>query len=293
MSHRVLIGLATDQPLEANLFPGILEGLAGRLGLTPPGITDPPTSVRAGVSQQWAAALREAAIKMEGRDIDFKQVAHNVVPPGLHLDYDLDFQTRRVDDIAPTLTPLLSDLVGNIRQLKKPEIPRKPTSFEVDEGLWGHVWAPPKPNVPGPSHDDGMAPKMPASEGEVLESEPHDQGESQQDQPLSEPDPEQVAEIFISEGDECNHTIEEPQAVSTPRSELARCWKRSPEDQGPHSSPLKKQATKEEEKSTPHQEAALPKGVRMEDILPKRYEILTADNDWVHRVRCSMGDRTT
>ena len=50
VSHRVLIGLATDQPLEANFFPGILEGLAGRLGLTPPGVTDPPTSVRAGVS---------------------------------------------------------------------------------------------------------------------------------------------------------------------------------------------------------------------------------------------------
>ena len=40
-----------DQPLEANFFPGILEGLAGRLGLMPPGVTDPPTSSRAGVSR--------------------------------------------------------------------------------------------------------------------------------------------------------------------------------------------------------------------------------------------------
>ena len=48
---------------------------------------------------------------------------HTVVPPGLHLDYDLDFQTRRVDDIAPTLTsPLLSGLVDNICQLEKPGI---------------------------------------------------------------------------------------------------------------------------------------------------------------------------
>ena len=32
-----------DQPLEANFFPGILEGLAGRLGLTPPGeLIHPP-----------------------------------------------------------------------------------------------------------------------------------------------------------------------------------------------------------------------------------------------------------
>ena len=98
---------------------------------------------------------------MEGRDIDLEQVTHAVVPPRLHLDYDLDFQTRRVDDIAPTLTsPLLSGLVGNIRQLKKPEIPRKPASFKADEGRWGHGRAPPKPDVPGPSHDDRMASKI-------------------------------------------------------------------------------------------------------------------------------------
>ena len=49
--QRVMVGLAMDQPLEANFFPGILEGLAGRLGLTPLGVADPPTSAKAGVSQ--------------------------------------------------------------------------------------------------------------------------------------------------------------------------------------------------------------------------------------------------
>ena len=48
--QRVMVGLAMDQPLEANFFPGILEGLTGRLSLTPPGVVDPPTSARAGVS---------------------------------------------------------------------------------------------------------------------------------------------------------------------------------------------------------------------------------------------------
>ena len=36
VSLRVLIGLVTHQPLEANFFPGILEGLVGRLGLVLP-----------------------------------------------------------------------------------------------------------------------------------------------------------------------------------------------------------------------------------------------------------------
>ena len=31
VSQRVIVGLVMDQPLEANFFPGILEGLAGRL----------------------------------------------------------------------------------------------------------------------------------------------------------------------------------------------------------------------------------------------------------------------
>ena len=55
-----------------------------------------------------------------------------------------------------------------------------------------------------------MASKMQASEGEVLETEPHGQGESHQDQPPLEPDPEQIAEIIISEEDESDLTIEEP-----------------------------------------------------------------------------------
>ena len=39
-----------DQPLEANLFLGILEGVAGRLSLAPPGVTNLPTSARVGMS---------------------------------------------------------------------------------------------------------------------------------------------------------------------------------------------------------------------------------------------------
>ena len=150
VSHQVIVGLVMDQPLKATFFPGIFKGLAGRLSLMPPGVTDPPTSARAGVSWWWAAALREAVRRMEGRDINLEQVTRTVVPPGLHLDYDLDFQTRRVADIAPTLTsPVLSCLIGNNHQLEKPEIPGKPTPFKVDEGLWGHGWAPPKPRCNG------------------------------------------------------------------------------------------------------------------------------------------------
>ena len=127
----------------------------------PPGVTDPPTSVRAGMSCHWAATLREAVRRTEGRDINLRQVMSTVVPHGLHLDYDLDFQTRRIDDVAPTLTsPLLSGLVGNIHQLERPKVPGEPASFQVDENLWGHGSAPPKLDAPSPSHGDGVAFKI-------------------------------------------------------------------------------------------------------------------------------------
>ena len=116
-----------------------------------------------------------------------------MVPHGLHLDYDLDFQARRIDDVAPTLTsPLLPSLIGNIRQLERPGIPGEPASFKADQDL---------------------------------ENEPPGQGESPQDQPPLEPDQPEITEIIISEGDESDITIEEPEGSSTPRSELASSQK--------------------------------------------------------------------
>ena len=95
-------------------------------------------------------------------------VTHDMLPPGLCLDYDLDSKTRGVDDIAPVLTPsLLSSLVGNIRGLKKPEIPTQPVPFEAGDCVGAHGWIPPKMEAPGPSHKVGMIPQTPVSKGEV------------------------------------------------------------------------------------------------------------------------------
>ena len=49
--NRVVLALAMDQPVEAVLFPGILDRLSWRLGLTPPGVIDLPTTAREGISR--------------------------------------------------------------------------------------------------------------------------------------------------------------------------------------------------------------------------------------------------
>ena len=105
---------------------------------------------------------------------------------------------------------------------------------------------------------------------------------------MFEVNPEDATEVIVSDDDDLNLTLKEPQAVSTPVIEPAPRRKRSPDDQDPPSSPSRKHATQEEGMSTPHQEEALPKGVRLEDILPKRYDTLSGDNEWAQRVRCSL-----
>ena len=129
---------------------------------------------------------------------------------------------------------------------------------------------------------------MQAGEGEAPENRPYDHGESDQDQPLPEPDPEEVAGVIISDDEEIDLTIKAPQSASTPISELILSQKQPLENGSPRMSPSKKRATEEEERSMPSWEAALPRGVKKEDILPKRYETFTADNSWVQHVRCSL-----
>ena len=50
VAHRVNTGLAANPSLDTNVFSSILEGVTGRLGLSPPGMMDPPVSAREGVS---------------------------------------------------------------------------------------------------------------------------------------------------------------------------------------------------------------------------------------------------
>ena len=49
--NRIMLALAVEQPMEAVLLLGILDGLSGRLGMPTPVVANPPTSAREGVSQ--------------------------------------------------------------------------------------------------------------------------------------------------------------------------------------------------------------------------------------------------
>ena len=87
---RVLVGLLARQPIEADLFPGILEGLAGNIGLSPAGTVNPPRSRQEGVMRQWATALRQAAYDPSDTG---QGSASSTTPLGLHLDYSMEFRS--------------------------------------------------------------------------------------------------------------------------------------------------------------------------------------------------------
>ena len=275
-----MLDLAVEQPMEVVLLPGILDGLSMRLGMPAPGVVNPPTSTREGVSQQWAATLREAVMTTEGREVNPDQITHHVVHPALHQDYSSDFQLWRVNNIAPTLTsPILAGIASSMRLSKRPMMPKGPETPQVKEGLQGGGGTPAQPAIPGPSHI-----------GEPMEME----GEKPLGVRMVDLDatiladlPEDPADIIILDDDELSFPGNYPEAVSTPIIEMALDRKRSSEDTSPCTSPPKKWATREME-SLPPPDVSLPKGTTEEDLLPWRYEVYASDYEWVQRVRGSL-----
>ena len=153
-------------------------------------------------------------MKTEGTDVNPDQVTPHVVHPVLHQDYDLDFQMWRVNDIAPTLTsPMLAGLISSVRLAGKPEVPKGPASPKMEEGLWGRGRAPAGPDVPGPSHIGRPV----ETEGNKLS----EQGGIDLDTTIPVFTPEDTAAIIISDDDETSFPAGWPEAISTPKIELA------------------------------------------------------------------------
>ena len=82
----VLVGMAADRPLKSNFFPGLLEGLLGRLGIAVPGESKPPTSSREGAGRLWSSAVCEAISQLEQREVETPGSARS--PQCLDLHYE-------------------------------------------------------------------------------------------------------------------------------------------------------------------------------------------------------------
>ena len=82
----VILQVAADQPVESNFFPGILEGLLGRLSIAAPGEKNPPTSAKEGAARLWASVVLDAVQKTEKRQVRLETSGSSGMPSGLHLN---------------------------------------------------------------------------------------------------------------------------------------------------------------------------------------------------------------
>ena len=274
---QIMLSLAVEQAMEVVLLPSILDGLSARLGIPAPGVANQPTSAREGVSWQWAAALREAVMTTKGREVDLDRITQHVVHPALHQDYASDFRSRRVADIAPTLTsPILVGITSSMRFPERQTMPEEPGTPKVQERLPGGGEALVQPAIPGPSHID-----------EPMETE--------EEKPLGillidlnatilTNLPEDLADVIVLDDDDPSFTVSYAVGVSTPIIESASDHKWSSKETSPSTSPQKKKAAKGTV-DPPSPQVSLPKGTMEKDLLPRRHEVFTSDYEWVQRVR--------
>ena len=276
---RVLVGLLARQPIEADLFPGILEGLAGNLGLSPAGTVNPPRSRQEGVMRRWATALRQAAYDPSDTG---QGSASSMTPLGLHLDYSMEFRSRRVGDIPPALT---SSLLPSFPFLEKPR-PEEPPS---------------PPAAQQPEETDSPQSPLPDEEGEV-DIQPHRQKmlvqfpfqKRKAAGPRGTPSKESTGRFGISSDKEDDSVItvsddgSDPNGASTStgRTVPTSRRKRSQEGRPSDAPPTKKPADRDE--TAPQQEQSLPAETMEAVLIATRNELYGKDYPPVQEVRARL-----
>ena len=142
----------------------------------------------------------------EGREVNSDQITQHVVHPALHQDYASDFRSRRVADIAPTLTsPILAGITSSMHLPKRPTMPEGPETPKAQEGLQGGGEALVQPAIPGPSHIDEP---IEMEEEKLLGTLPIDL-----DATILTNLPEDPADIIILDDDEPSFTDSYPEGV--------------------------------------------------------------------------------
>ena len=273
---RVLVGLLAQQPIEADLFPGILEGLAGNLGLSPAGMVNPPRSRQEGMMRRWATALRQAAYDPSNTG---QGSTSSTTPLGLHLDYSMEFRSRRVGDIPPALT---SSLLPSFPFLEKPrpgEPPSPPVAQQPEETD--------SPQSPLPD-EEGEADIQPHRQ-KMLVQFPFQKRKAAGPQGTSSKESTGWFGISSDKEDESVVTVSDdgsdPDGASTSTG-WTSSRKRSQEGGPSDAPPTKKPADRDE--TAPQQEQNLPAETTEAVLITTRNELYGKDYPHVQEVRARL-----
>ena len=120
---------------------------------------NPPTSAHEGAARAWANAVSEAIQKRENRQVQLGNPASSGMPPGLHINYEVDFLHRRSQQVPEVFTnpSIMPNIVNSISKLKHPMIPLEVQPFS---GLGFHFSTPVKSVG---DKDDQVTPSLPQS----------------------------------------------------------------------------------------------------------------------------------
>ena len=183
--------MAANRPLESNFFPGLLEGLLGRLGIAAPGESNPPTSSQEGAGLLWSSAMCEAISQIEQREVETPGTAG--LPQCLDLRYE-DFLEKRSHQVPAVFLDLLfiPNMANAVYKVFKPPVVLKTFPSASDRKV---------PSISSQPEDGGPEPEV----SEPKETAPSTPKPSQQVQ-------EQVTEASNTDSDKADEpTLEEEQ----------------------------------------------------------------------------------
>ena len=189
VAQLVLVGMAADRPFESNFFPGLLEGLLGRLGIAAPGESKPPTSSREGAGHLWSSAMHEVILQMEQREVETPGSAG--LPQCLDLHYGEDFLEKQSHQVPAVFSdPLFIPSMANVmyKAFKPPVLPKASPSTSGCK----------VPSISSQPEDGGPKPEK----SEPKESAPSTSKTSQQVQ-------EQVTEASNTDSDKTDELTSE------------------------------------------------------------------------------------
>ena len=229
--------------------------------------------------RRWATALRQAAYDPSGTG---QGSASSTTPLGLHLNYDMEFRSRKVGDIPPALT---SPLLPSFLVLEKPrprEPPLPPAAQQPEETD--------SPQSPSPDEEDG-ADTQPHRQ-KMLVQFPFQKRKAAgpQETPSKEStgrfgipsDKEDESVVTVSDDGSDNDGAN----TSTGRTVPTSTRKRRPEGEPSDAPPTKKPADGGE--TTPQQEQNLPAETTEVVLITTRNELYGKDYPQVQEIRARL-----
>ena len=282
---QVILGVAVDQPVESNFFPGILEGLLGRLGITAHGEKNLPTSAKEGAARLWASAVLNAVQKMEKRQVRLETSGSSGMPSGLHLNYEEDFLNCQSHQVPGVFTdPLfLPNMVNSVYKLVIPPVLSGAPPFAA---------APDHPTISPESGDDRDSTVPPSPSPSTVCAPTAEK--SKAGLPAT---PIQVISESDTESDKTENLEHEVGSsystpVFPPKSNHAlRKWTRGKTDSARDSkdgAPLPKRATIKKEMEVNNNESSSSVGLSNETLHDHRFMVYGRDSVAVDKVRARI-----